>query len=363
MKRAALCGVAFLLFFCAAAVSFALDLNNLYLSGDFRLRYRYSNIYDQSRHLAAMRFRINASLLLHDTVQFAFGLGTGQQSGRSSMQTFTDYFSSKPLWIDHAYITWTPIQSLSVYGGKMKNPLFTPTEFLWDADLRLEGFAASYQLFTYPVDGFLTSGIFWIEEFSTKDDPLMFPFQIGGSYSITPGIILEMAATYYLFTNLDQIDVTDEDYTSNSAGTNSRTGTQLTYDYDSLAVNGELFFSNVWGPYIPTVMVMGEFVYNFDPSAENLGYLAGVQFGHLDVYNFGEWNASYGYFHLERDAWMDIFPSTIIMAGSTNVAGHVILINFGIASQTWIRLHLDFARELVGSDKQYLFQADINFRF
>ena len=364
VKRSIIVGsLAFLLFIGAFSSSFALDLANLYLSGDFRLRYRYSDIDEYSRHRGAFRLRINASMLLHNTVQFAFGLGSGQQSGRSTMQTFTDYFSSKPLWIDHAYITWTPVDKLSIYGGKMKNPLFNPAEYLWDTDLRLEGFALNAQLYTYPVDGFFVSGIFWVEEFSTEADPMMFPFQVGGSVSITPEIVLEMAATYYLFTNLDQIDVTDPDYDSYSAGTNSRTGTQLTYDYDCLEVNGELFFSNVWGPYIPTASLIGEFVYNFNPSTENLGYLGGVKFGHLDVFNFKEWNAMYGFFHLERDAWLDIFPSTTILEGATNVAGHVIVVNFGIAKQTWVRLHLDFAHELVGSNKQNLFQADVNFRF
>lgn len=364
VKRSVIVGsLAFLLFFGAFSSSLAIDLENLYLSGDFRLRYRWSDIEDQSRHRAALRLRINASILLHNTVQFAFGLGSGQQSGRSAMQTFTDYFSSKPLWIDHAYITWTPVNNLSLYGGKMKNPLFNPADYLWDADLRLEGFAADFQLYTYPVDGFFVTGMFWIEEFSTKADPVMFPFQVGGSVSITPQIILEMAATYYLFTNLDQIDVTDPNYDDYSAGTNSRTGTQLTYDYDCLGVNGELFFSNVWGPFIPTASLIGEFVYNFDPSTENLGYLGGVKFGHLDVFNFKEWNATYGFFHLERDAWLDIFPSTTILDGATNVTGHLIVVNFGIAPQTWLRLHVDIAQELVGSNKQNLFQADVNFRF
>jgi hypothetical protein len=352
-----------LLFLASVSSCLAIDLENLYLSGDFRLRYRYSVIADQERHRNAVRLRINASLLLHNTVQFAFGLGSGQQSGRSAMQTFNDYFSSKPIWIDHAYINWTPIQSLSLYGGKMKNPLFSPSNYLWDSDLRFEGFAATYQLFTYPVDGYFTTGLFWVEEFSNQVDPLMFPFQAGGSVSFTPEIILEMAVTYYLFTNLDQIDVTEANYDSYSAGTNSRAGTQLTYDYDSLAVGSELFFGNVWGPYIPTVTLLGEFVYNFDPSTENLGYLAGVEFGHLDVFNFKEWRIMYGFFHLERDAWMDIFPSTTILNGLTNVGGHMIVADFGIAPQTWVQLHLDIATQLVGDDKQILFQADINFRF
>jgi hypothetical protein len=310
-----------------------------------------------------MRLRVNASLLLHDTVQFAFGLGTGQQDGRSSMQTFTDYFSSKPFWIDHAFITWTPLQSLSLYGGKMFNPLHSPSDYLWDADLRFEGFAATYQLFTYPVDAYFTSGVFWITEFSTKEDPMMFPLQVGSLFSFTPDIILETAITYYFFTNLDQIDVNEPGYDSYSAGTNSRSEARLTYDYDSLAVGSELFFASVWKPHVPTATLIGEFVYNFDPSTENLGYFAAVRFGHLDVFNFKEWRAMYGYFHLERDAWLDIFPSTTILAGSTNVRGHVFVLDFGIASQTWMRLHLDLAKQIAGSDTQKLFQADINFRF
>jgi len=81
-----LCGFAFLLFVGAVSSTYALDLNNLYLSGDFRLRYRYSDIYDQTRYIAARRFRINTSLLLHDTMNFVFGLGSGQQLGRYEQQ-------------------------------------------------------------------------------------------------------------------------------------------------------------------------------------------------------------------------------------------------------------------------------------
>jgi hypothetical protein len=356
-------GLVSLFFFGVLSSSLAIDLSNLYLTGDFRLRYRWSDIDDNSRHRAAFRLRINSSLLLQDSIQLAFGLASGVQSGRSSMQNFEDYFSSKPFWIDHAYITWTPVSQLSLLGGKMKNPIYSPTSYLWDADLRPEGFALQAQLYTYPVDGFFVTGIFWVEEFSTEADPLLFPFQVGGAVSIKPTIILQMAATYYLFTNLEKIDVTDPNYASYSAGTNSRMGTQLTYDYDSVGVNGELFFSDVLGPYIPTVTLLGELIYNYHLSTENLGYLVGVKIGHLDVYNFKEWRLLYGYFHLERDSWLDIFPDTTIQSGGTNVAGHALMLDFGIAKQTWMRAHFDYANEIVGSSTQILVQADVNFRF
>ncbi len=93
-----------------------------------------------------------------------------------------------------------PIEQLTLIGGKMKNPL-------WDSDISHEGGTGQSQAKFDPVNVFVNVSGFVLNEFSSDDDPWMFPIQGGVDLKIADFIGVKVSGTYYIFTNLDKIDV------------------------------------------------------------------------------------------------------------------------------------------------------------
>ena len=92
---------------------------------------------DDSRY----RLAVDANILENLTV--GFGLASGGDDPRSTNQTFTDSFSHKGIRIDLAFAEYRPAPWLALIGGKFKNPLWIPSDWLWDSDIRPEGGALS----------------------------------------------------------------------------------------------------------------------------------------------------------------------------------------------------------------------------
>jgi hypothetical protein len=342
------------------------DFSNFQFGGDFRLRIRYDDFNnDPNRTRTSLRLRLNSTLLFSDSLLLHFGLAGGNGEPRNRNLTFTDYFAAKPVWIDHAYIDWRPVNQLTFFGGKMKNPLWLPTQYLWDGDITQEGVAVQVDTFTDPLSGFLNTGVFVLDEISTLNNPMYIPMQLGLNYAFEKGQSIRFSATYNFFTNLDNLVPADPEdpYFDYSAGTNTLEGGSLKYDYDSIGANVEVYFPNVLPPALPSITLLAEYLYNFDPPSDNQAYLAGVKFGHLDVFSAGEWRVFYGYGRIERDAWLDIFPESTYLSGATNIQGHALRGDIGIGNRIWLRVLLGYATEIVGDTTQVLVQSDLNFRF
>jgi hypothetical protein len=243
-------------------------------------------------------------------------------------------------------------------GGKFKNPLWTPSDLLWDSDIRPEGGAILLQYKLPPGIGlFLVSGAFVLDEVSDGADPLLVPIQGGVTFTVAKHISLQFAATYYEF-----IDVqgTTLDF---SEGTNTLVGEVLAFDYNVVSVSAELGFTNIFGDIMPYIGLIGEYVHNFDPDDANEGFLAGIKLGHTRIREQGSWQVLYLYRRLERDAWLDTFPDSNFLNGETNAKGHEVIVKYGVLK--YVEVGIDYYRteEITGSRKQELFQLDVMFKF
>ena len=366
MKRLLIISLSLVLIFLSSAALLGQDISRFQVGGDFRLRIRYDDITDEApRTRTSVRFRLNTTLLVYNKLFLYFGFATGTGDPRNRNMAFEDYFSTKPIWIDHAYLEWRLFNQLVFLGGKMQNPFWRPTSFLWDSDLTPEGFAIQGDTFTFPLSIFYSAGMYIVNEIKSLDDPLLIPIQAGFEYAFENGNSIKFGGTFYLFTNLENIDPLDpyDSYSEYSPLSNTLEGNSLKYKYNSAAAGIEIFFMSVLPPYIPTVTLIGECIYNFDPPAENFGYLAGLKLGHLDVFSFKEWRVFYAYVHLERDSWLDIFPESTYLSGTTNITGHSITADIGVANRIWVRLQFGYATEIVGDKRQFLGAADLNLRF
>jgi Putative porin len=113
------------------------------LSGDLRLRYQYEEDEDETetteRHRGRFRYRLNIDANILENLKVGFGIASGGDDPRSTNQSFQDSFSHKGIRIDLAFAEYKPMPWFELIGGKMKNPLWTPSDLLWDSDIRPEG--------------------------------------------------------------------------------------------------------------------------------------------------------------------------------------------------------------------------------
>ena len=137
--------------FCDVALGQDSWEDRMKIKGD--LRYRLELIAkdgDDARYRNRLRARVALHAQVVDSLDVIIGAGSGSSDDPgSNNQSFTDAFTSKPLWLDLAYFDFHPslIKGFSVLGGKMKNPFVRPgnSKLVWDPDLNPEGLALNYQ--------------------------------------------------------------------------------------------------------------------------------------------------------------------------------------------------------------------------
>jgi hypothetical protein len=327
------------------------------IKGDLRLRYQAQDEDgERGRGRGRIRYRFNVEGKVVENVKVGLRLASGGDDPRSTNQTFDDTFSSKGINLDKAYVKYTPAEWVELYGGKFGNPIWRPSDLLWDGDITPEGLAAKLSFDANSVDVFVNTGFFVLEERSSDDDTLMYVIQPGVKVGFAENGHVKLAVAYYGFSELQGRTL------AHSAGTNTDTGAGLMYEYNSFAISAEAGVDKISEP-VPYVAVFGEYVNNPDPDDDNTGYLAGLKFGAKKVKKGGQWQAKYMYRHLERDAWPDVFPDSDFFDGGTHAEGHEVILVVGLMKH--VTLGLDYYNTDMIDDgvNQNLLQADLVFKF
>jgi hypothetical protein len=334
-------------------------VKKLQFSGDLRLRYQYEDETGATeRQRGRFRYRLGVEANIIEGLKVGFGLASGGDDPRSTNQTFQDSFSSKDIRIDLAFAEYNPTEWFDIIGGKFKNPLWTPSDLLWDSDIRPEGATILLHSKILPaLEIFFVPGVFVLDEISDGSDPLMVPIQAGAKFALTKQISFQFAATYYEFIN---VKGTVLDF---SAETNTLSGGVLAFDYDAVSLSGEIGFVKIFGDVIPYIGLIGEYVQNLDPDDDNEGFLTGIKFGHKSLKDKGQWQVAYFYRRMERDAWPDVFPDSDFLNGETNAKGHEIIVVYSVFKNVEVGINYYHTEEIDGSRKQELFQFDVVFKF
>jgi hypothetical protein len=299
-------------------------LKRLKFSGDLRVRYQLDKTEgSEQRHRGRYRFRFGVQAKITDDILLAAGLATGGSDPRSTNQTMQDTFATPDIRFDYGYGQYHPFPWLTAKVGRLKGmPFWVPSDLLWDTDINPDGGAIQLE---YPflknsvtLKGFFNAGFFILDEWNPGNDPYMYVFQPGFDAKLKD-FSLKAAFTYYGFENVK------DHLLDNSSGTNTRLAgpVRLRYNYDSVGVGAELGYNKPFGvAFIPYVGVLGEYIYNPDPSSNNNGFGVGAKIGHKKVAEKGSWSVKYIYRYLERDAWLDTFPDSDALGGRTNARGH-----------------------------------------
>jgi len=121
-------------------------------SGDIRLRAEpiFGGPSDQSldRVRGRVRARFNALARLGSQFRAGITLASGDVNDPTTTnQTFTGFYSRKPIALDQAFVEFTPrgFKPLTLTAGKFRYPWFN-TELTWDKDLNPEGAAQTLAL-------------------------------------------------------------------------------------------------------------------------------------------------------------------------------------------------------------------------
>jgi len=271
----------------------------------------------------------------------------------------TNSFESPDLRLDYAYASYKPYDGLTLVGGKFKNPLWTPSDLLWDSDIRPEGVSILLNKKIETAELFVNSGVWVLDERGgDENDPMMFVIQPGYKINLGDSAYFKNALTWYEMTNVEGTTL------DHNSGTNSLYGSGvLDDDFDAFAVSGELGCATGMDS-IPFVALFGEYVNNVSVSNDDEGYIAGVKFGDKKVKNAKQWQIKALYRRLEQDAWLDVFPDSDSYGGETGVKGCEFVFKYGLAKN--ISLELDYYRmkRISGNSlDEDLFQADINVKF
>lgn len=339
-------------------------IQTIKLKGDLRLRYQYDkkNTDNVSRNRERFRYRLGVESKIVDSLTVGFGLASGGDDPRSIDQTFQDTFSNKSVKIDYAYAEWFPIKWASITAGKMRNPIYSTTDFLWDTDIDPEGAVVQANYAVMPnLNIFLNSGAFILDDYATRStDPFMSVVQPGFDWKITERASWRLALTYYGFYNVKGKTL---DY---SSGTNTLQGGGLKYNYDSLSLSTEAGLKDpIRGVKIPYVGIFGDSIINPSTEENNLGYAFGLKLGEQDnVRKKSQWQAKAMYRYLGKDAWLDTFPDSSAYEGQTDVFGPRVQLEYGILDNFTLMGTYYYTEHIKDPERyQNLFQVDLNYKF
>lgn len=371
-------------------------VKNIKIKGDFRFRYQYQNFEDAvkddtlERNRLRYRARLGLEAKVNDWAKVNFGIASGSyeskitadqlaagddikaslgQDGRSTNQTFDDFFSHKPLWIDYAYAEFTPWSWLTLTGGKMKNPFHTASELIWDGDITPEG--AAFQ-FKYAVIDELSllanAGIFILDEVKALDDPMMAVVQIGAAVKVSD---FDATATLSYYDPMNLMN----------AETNTGEGTKMLgyikqgYYWKNIAAALDASYT-IEEKY--QIGLMGEItanIYDLNKDAlgakadDNFAFFVGLKGGTKALKDLGDFQSSISYRQLGISSWIPFLIDADPLDGNVNAEGIKFDIkaglykNFSAAATLNYFWTLDKKFNSDKTNKDLVLQLDLNYKF
>ncbi len=301
-------------------------------------------------------------------IGFATGDNLNLNDPRYSYQVLGGAFDTDAVNLDYAYAKYTHNENLSIIAGKFKNPIWQSKDLLWDTDINPEGLAGLINLKPsnkIDLEIFITPAYFMLEEFANSNDPAMYILQAGMIWKIDKSATMKLGATYYENNNVAG------NWFWYSNGTNSLDpGWNLVDDYDTFVADMEVAYyldeiaNNKFTEMIPYVAIFTQYV-NSDANDDDMAAMFGFKLGNEMVSDRGDWQFTYNYRKLERDAWLDFLPDSEFYRGDTAVKGSELELRIGVNKN--ITFGLDYYRTKPINrnmgDNEYLFQADLAFKF
>jgi len=328
-------------------------LEKVKVKGDFRLRHESTirtSIDKHDRHRQRLRFRIALDFLLPQqfTIKTRFASGVGEQG--STNQSFDNLSSQKRIWIDRAYLVWTPFDDMvRIQGGRMANPFWQtyPSDIVWDTDVNPEGFSQSLRFKIGDNANLFANFLQMVadEDSGNNSDQWMFGQQIGGKIGLPMESHAGLAVTYYEWLNENFAPAGDLGAVK-KLGSNRGGAGVLSNQFGILEITGQVT-SKVG--HVP-VLLEGTFIRNTDHDSSftpklDTGYQFGTRIGKAKKAK--TWELAYFRKWVQADATLaDVADSDF---GGTNREGHIFW--FAYSPFDWMTLKAKhFVTEVLDDD-------------
>ena len=305
-------------------------VHSLKFNGDLRLR--YDGIYNSDpsfndRDRYRYRLRIGATAMLTDHFETGLRLMSGENAKGgystgdpiSGNASFQDNASKKLVYLDLAYMKWSPINtpdwSGSFTGGKMENP-FVFSDMIFDPDYTPEGLGEQFAFALDDQNSFkFNFGEFVLDESSTSSkDPFLLGAQVRLDSIWSPKWQSSFGISGLMISgskNLNSSDVPDQNkgntrVNMNAGTTNKPVYQALANNFNPVVVDGAVIFTMEKFPmYVGAFPIRLGADYAYNPAADgnNQAFSAGVTFGKSG--KKGTWDFTYKYKYMESDFWYE----------------------------------------------------------
>ena len=394
-------------------------LDRLKWEGDFRLRYQGDsfaesnapapffqtigqNIDNTSEDRQRERIRLRLGLNAHVTpaVDVGVRITTGNTGDPvSTNQTLGTTANKYSLVLDRAFLKYTPLDGLSVSGGRIPNPFFS-TDLVWDEDLNFEGLAVKVEPWANEkreLKPFIAAGIFPLQEIQQTvgvkaDDKWLYGIQGGVEWTPSTSTRLKVGASYYDYRNISGIAnpaLDDTQFNRTAADSRQKGNSLFNIDNDGdvttllPALASDFKIANLtlvadFAHFYP-LHITGTFDWarnvgydraetltrtGLDIEPEVDGYQARLSLGYPMVSERHEWQAYVGYRYLERDAVLDAFTDSDFHLGGTNHKGFMVGGQYGIYKNTWLSARWMSSDQISGLPLSIdVLQLDLNAKF
>jgi Putative porin len=354
------------------------------------------NTREDRENLFRLRARLGMKAVISEEWTAGIRIGTGSDNNPvSTTQNLGGGFAKKDIWLDQGYLSWKPMDELTLTGGRFANP-FMSTDMLYSNDLNFDGVAAIFDhklnrewgvfgtVGAFPVDytnDTSSSNGFDKEE---SDNKWLYGAQLGAKWAINSNNRLKGALAYYRFDDIQGQRSSPCEPWAGAPGCDSD-GSRAAFmqkgnsvfllrditpnplnpsatpqpQFVGLASEFNLLDLNVvWDADLPQDFKLrsqgnyihnlsydegdmrkrsaGQIVNNLDSSGEiESGANAWmVQFtlgNALDLKRKSDWNLFAGYKYIQPDALPDGFNDSSFHLGGTNAKGYFMGGNYGLA--------------------------------
>ncbi|WP_130902493.1 putative porin [Pseudomonas sp. Sample_23] len=354
------------------------------------------NTREDRENLFRLRARLGMKAVISEEWTAGIRIGTGSDNNPvSTTQNLGGGFAKKDIWLDQGYLTWKPIDELTLTGGRFANP-FMSTDMLYSNDLNFDGVAAIFDhklnrdwgvfgtVGAFPVDytnDTSSSNGFDKEE---SDNKWLYGAQLGAKWAINSNNRLKGALAYYRFDDIQGQRSSPCEPWAGAPGCDSD-GTRAAFmqkgnsvfllrditpnplnpsatpqpQFVGLASEFNLLDLNVvWDADLPQdfkLRSQGNYIHNLsydegDMRKRSAGQIVNnldsngeiesganawmVQFtlgNALDLKRKGDWNLFAGYKYIQPDALPDGFNDSSFHLGGTNAKGYFMGGNYGLA--------------------------------
>lgn len=341
----------------------------------------------EDRHRLRTRLRLGLKAKVNERIEAGLRVVSGNQADPvSTNQSLGNYGRKWQTAFDLGYLKYeSRTKNLNAVGGRFENPFYS-TDLVWDNDLTFEGVAGSWWLLRSDgideefraFDPFVTVGAFPLGEIErSSNDKWLYAAQAGFQYEWSNQNRLTAALAYYSFDNIvgrrnlpdsTELDYTAPDYLQKGntlfeiSNELSPTSSRLLFGHAADYRLADLFVEYDMANFAPVHVILSlDYVKNIgydkravarrvglDIDEKTTGYQARVAVGWPTITKARDWQLSFTYRYLERDAVLAAFTDSDFHLGGTDAQGYVLRFDYGLADNTWLTLRWLSANEIDG---------------